>query len=198
MTPSRPSGASKRRAPSRGGPSTPTSAAEKVDINYERLRALTRVIQLNSISLISGGIVSHVDPRTAMAAAGEQREYTLALVDARWWLDSTSLDVVLGYRVTASATRDGNRASLFTVDARFAVGYGLPAGATALPQDQSLRESLLADMVSANGQINTFPYLRQFVSDLTTRAGWSPLVLNVFRAPARRPRALVRMARAWA
>jgi hypothetical protein len=147
---------------------------ERIEIDYEQLKSLTKVIQLNGISLVDGGIHSNVDPRGIVGADVGPKGYALSLGDAKWWLDGSALDVVLGYRVTGTATRDSEKIDLFTVGARFLVSYSLP-----------------------EGQINAFPYLRQFVNDLTARAGWPPLVLSVFKAPARRPRGLVRMAKVW-
>jgi hypothetical protein len=167
---------------------------ERIEIDYEQLKSLTKVIQLNGISLVDGGIHSNVDPRGIVGADVGPKGYALSLGDAKWWLDGSALDVVLGYRVTGTATRDSEKIDLFTVGARFLVSYSLPEG-TVVPLDN--RDNLLADLVAANGQINAFPYLRQFVNDLTARAGWPPLVLSVFKAPARRPRGLVRMAKVW-
>lgn len=167
---------------------------ERVEIDYEQLKTLTRVIQLNGIFLLDGGIHSHVDHRAIAGTDGGPKGYVLSLGDARWWLDNSALDVVLGYRVTGTATREVGKIELFTVSARFLVSYSIPEGAV-VPLDN--KDNILADFVAANGQINAFPYLRQFVNDVTARAGWPPLVLSVFKAPARRPRALVRMAKAW-
>ena len=184
----------KPRKGATGASSKPVAASDdRVDIDYEQLKSLTRLIQLTGITLVDGGINSHLDPRTLASNAGE-KGYALTLGDARWWVDGATLDVLLGYRVTGTVTLDGQRTDLFTVAGRFLVNYVFPDG-TSVPHDN--RDNLLADLVAANGQINVFPYLRQLVSDLTARAGWPPLVLNVLKAPARRPRGLVRMAKVW-
>jgi hypothetical protein len=195
MSPSQPKKTRARKeGPPAGAAKSTTEEDERVEIDYEQLKTLTRVIQLNGIFLVDGGIHSHVDPRMVVGADGGPKGYVLNLGDARWWLDNIALDVVLGYRVTGTATREVGKIELFTVNARFLVSYSLSEG-TVIPLDN--KDNLMADLVAANGQINVFPYLRQFVNDVTVRAGWPSLVLSVFKAPARRPRALVRMAKAW-
>lgn len=197
MSPSRPRKSKpKSRKGAADGASKPQAPAadERVEIDYEQLKSLTKLIQLHGITLVDGGITSHVDPRSLAEIDVEEKGYTLNLSDARWWLDGTSLDVLLAYRVTANGTINGQESALFTVGARFLVTYALPEG-TEVPVEN--RDNLLADLVAANGQINAFPYLRQLVNDLTARSGWPPLVLNVLKAPARRPRGLIRMAKVW-
>lgn len=200
MSPSRPKapsskrkGAAQSKAPRQGKHDEKAATVERIEINYEQLKSVTKLIQLNAINLIDGGMRSEVDPRAAESLGGE-KSYTLLLGDARWWIDGTSVDVLLGYRVTGTASIDGKKVDLFTITARFLASYVLPEGAT-IPSEN--RDNLLADLVAANGQINVFPYLRQFVNDLTARAGWPPLVLRVLKAPAHRPQGLVRMGRAW-
>lgn len=195
MSPSRPKKAvSKKRSASVNAAQQASATDDRVEIDYERLKSLTKLIQLSGIVLVDGGIQSNVDPRLFAGSDGGPKGYTLSLGDARWWIEGNALDVLLGYRVTGQATRSGEKLDLFTVGARFLVSYALPED-TAVPLEN--RDNLLADLVAANGQINAFPYLRQFVTDATARAGWPPLVLNVFKVPARRPRGLVRMARPW-
>ena len=45
----------------------------------------------------------------------------------------------------------------------------------------------MADFAVVNGQLNAFPYVRQFVQDIVGRSGWPPLVLPVYRIPKQRP-----------
>lgn len=137
---------------------------------------------------------SALDPRNLEDAAAGQKNYALHLGDARWWLEGAVLDILLGYRINAFLSRETKQVELFTITARFVASYALPDNANIVTEG---RDSLMADLVAANGQINVFPYLRQLVADMTSRTGWSSLVLNVFKAPAKRPRDLVRMARAW-
>jgi hypothetical protein len=158
------------------------------------LKTLTKLLQLHNIVLVESSICSALDPRSLGNAVVGQKTYALNLGEARWWLDGAALDVLLGYRITAFLSRDAKQLELLTVTASFVASYALPDNTKIATED---RDSLMADLVAANGQINVFPYLRQLVVDMTSRTGWPPLVLNVFKAPAKRPRDLVRMARAW-
>lgn len=171
-----------------------SSAIEQVDIDYERLKSLTRLIQLHNIILMEVSMRSGLDPRSLGDRPVGKRNYTVSLGEARWWLNGTGLDILLEYRVAAFLSREAEQIELFTLTARFAVSYAHPEPANIPTED---KESLMADFVAANGQINVYPYLRQLVADITSRAGWPALVMGVFKAPAKRPRDLISMARVW-
>ncbi len=171
---------------------------ERVDINYPRLATVTKVIKLHGIDMLDLSFLSMVDPRTLDHESGETA-FSHGPVDARWFRRETQLDVVLGLRVVghlASDPTDGsdrNYRDLFSLTARYLISYSLPEGFT-IDGDES---EVMADMVLANGQINAFPYFRQLVVEQTARAGWPPLVLDVFRAPQTRVANIVRNAPAY-
>jgi hypothetical protein len=173
---------------------SPGRASESIEIDYDRLRNVSKVVQLNDVLLVEGGFVSLLDPRqldTTQPTAAP--EYQLSLVDGQWWRDGQRFDVGLGYRVFAAISSEKGTIPLFEIRARWFVSYSLP---DSFEPPAEVDESF-ADFVAANGQVNAFPYLRQLVSDLSGRAGWPPLVLAVLRAPAKRPRGLIRKARPW-
>lgn len=187
----KPGKASTRRTKSGSTSKGTTSEQESVHIDYDRLRTVTKVIQLDTLILVDSTILSLMDPRELSLYPEGSTEYALSVVDARWWKDDERLDVVLGYRVTALLRENSSERHLFSATARFMVGYRLPSDFV-LPG-----EDAMADLVMANGQINSFPYLRQLIADQTSRAGWPALHMNVLRAPAKRPKSLVRNAPAW-
>jgi hypothetical protein len=135
-----------------------------------------------------------VDPRVLSSFEGGTTSYTVSLAEASWWRDDIRLDVVLGYSVRGILHVEDSPRVLFVIDARFLVDYLLREEDVASVDDL---DDILADFVAANSQINTFPYLRQLVADQSTRAGWPALHMNVLRAPAKRPRDLVRNVAPW-
>jgi hypothetical protein len=167
---------------------------DPIEINYARMRMVSKVVQLDEVILGDAGLVSRIDPRRMdTLKATTPPEYQVKLVDARWWRDGQQFDVGLGYLVQASVRSQSALHELFEVRSRWVVSYTLPED-FALPADG---DEILADFVAANGQINVFPYLRQLVNDLSARGGWPPLVLAVFKVPAKRPHGLIRNAPAW-
>ena len=169
-------------------------AGDSVEIDYDRLRSVSKVVQLNDVLLAEGAFASHLDPRQLDAMQPTAApEYQLNLVDGRWWRDGQHFDVALGYRVLATIRSEKATTPLFEIRARWFVSYSLPEGF----EPSAEADEVFADFVAANGQVNAFPYLRQFVGDLSGRAGWPPLVLAVLRAPAKRPRGLIRKAPPW-
>ena len=168
--------------------SSPDESDEMIAIDYNRLRTITSVIQLDTINLIDSMMTSFSDSRF-LDAGQATLEYTVQLCDAAWARKDQQVDAVVGYQVTARVQDDDKPKEIFRVTARFLVGYRVPAGFTL---DPSTSSDVMADLVIANGQINAFPYVRQLIADQTARAGWPPLQLDVFRAPAKRRRDFVR------
>lgn len=167
---------------------------DQVDIDYERLGSLTRLIQLHNIVLMEVGMRSALDPRSLGDGTVGQRTYTVSLGEGRWQLSGAAIDVLLEYRVTAFLNREITQIELFALTARFVASYSHLKPASIPAED---REDLMADFVAANGQINVYPYFRQLVVDMTSRAGWPALVIGVLKAPAKRPRTLISMANVW-
>lgn len=161
---------------------------EMVAIDYNRLRTITSVIQLDTINLIDSMMTSFLDARF-LDTGQATLEYSVQLADAAWARKDQQVDVVVGYQVTAHIRDDDKPKELFSVTARFLVGYRVPDG---FKLDPATGADVMADLVIANGQMNAFPYVRQLIADQTARAGWPPLQLDVLRAPAKRRRNFVR------
>jgi len=165
----------------------------RVQIDYSRLSKVTKVLRLDGIDMLDMSFRSFVDPRSLAAMPeGSETAVSQGVVEARWHRDGALLDVVLGFRVVAHLRVPGapGHQDLFAIQARLLISYALPEG-FAIDDHEA---EVMADLVMANGQINSFPYFRQLVVDHTSRAGWPPLTLDVFRAPASRLANIVRNA----
>jgi hypothetical protein len=174
---------------------TETRAAthgDLVDIDYERLKSISRLVQLEDIVLAESGWRSAVSHRAVAGAPGTS-EYVMSITDVTWWSSDDKLEISLLYRLSGFLRQDDEPFELFELVARWVASYGLSSPFT--PSDDF--DAAMRDFVVANGQVNVFPYHRQYVQDATVRAGWPPLVLPTFRVPGRRPRHLGRRAPAW-
>jgi hypothetical protein len=162
-----------------------------VAIDYERVKSVSGVVRLKEV------LLNHSHWRSTMRAPRLEVEptamaFNFALADATWDFvpELKLLEILLEYRLAAFAKVDGkqnvegNEVPLFQLECDWDVVFEVPEGFA--PSDLDA----LADFAVANGQLNAFPYVRQYVQDVTSRAGWPPLVLPVFRIPAKRPKAV--------
>lgn len=162
-----------------------------VALDYERLKTVSGVVQLKDIFLNHSHW--HSLARASQLDVGPAAmTFSFMLADATWDLmpDLKLLEIQLEYRLIAHAKfdgeskSDGNEVALFRLDCNWEVIFGVPDDFTPTNLDA------LADFTVANGQLNAFPYVRQYVQELTGRAGWPPLVLPTFRVPAKRSAAI--------
>lgn len=160
-------------------------APTAVSIDYERLRTLSRAVDIRDVRLLGAQFVSLREPEYIETNNGDL-QFGMSLVDARWARAGNTFDVLLSYQVL---TRLGDDL-LFRATSSWVVKYQIASDFIETADFQAVAD----DFVMANGQVNLFPYLRQFVSDVTTRAGWPTLLLPVFKAPANRPPELVKVA----
>ncbi len=168
-------------------------SVEAVDIDYVRIKQISGVVQLSNIVLADVAYTTLGFQQALAAHVKDEAKYDVNVVDARWNRNGSAFDVSLGYSIDTQIVHDGNAVPLFRLRARWVLSYVLPDDF----QEPEQAAEAISDFVWANGQVNVFPYLRELVNDVTAKAGWLPLVLPVFRAPARRPRDGVRMMDAW-
>jgi hypothetical protein len=161
-----------------------------VAIDYERVKSVSGVVRLKDV------LLNHSHWRSMTRAPRLEVEptsmtFNFALADATWDFvpEINLLEIQLEYRLVAFARVDGkrnegNEIPLFQLECDWDVAFEVPERFS--PSDMDA----LADFAVANGQLNAFPYVRQYVQDMTSRAGWPPLVLPTFRIPAKRPKPL--------
>jgi hypothetical protein len=159
-----------------------------VDIDYERVKTVSSVVQLTDVLLTHCHWQSS-DRNPRLSIEPETMAFSFGLEEATWdFSELRVLEVDLRYRLTAFAQAQGEgehvQIPLFDLECAWQVSFGVPDDFEPSSAD------VLADFAAANGQLNAFPYVRQFVQDMTGRAGWPPLVLPTFRIPAKRPKAI--------
>jgi len=154
-------------------------------IDYDKVRQVSGVVRLRDVVLTHAHWLS---TQAAFDLGGEAPTYSFRLVDASWDHQGSVLEVLLEYGLVAFAgphhSGGARDVQLFQLECGWKVAFGVPA--TFRPASGQV----MADFVVANGQLNAFPYVRQFVQDLTGRAGWPPLILPTFRIPATREKDL--------
>lgn len=158
-----------------------------VAIDYERVKTISGVVRLKDV------LLTHSHWHSATRAPRLEVEpttmaFNFALADATWEFvpELKLLEIRLEYRLAAFAKvaekNDGQEVPLFQLECDWDAIFAVPDDFT--PSNAEA----LADFAVANGQLNAFPYVRQFVQDVTGRAGWPPLVLPTFRIPVKRPK----------
>lgn len=160
-----------------------------VAIDYERVKSVSGVVRLKDV-LLNHSHWHSVTRAPRLEVEPTTMAFNFALADATWDFEPEAklLEIQLEYRLAAFARVDGkenvdsNEVSLFQLECDWDVVFAVPDGFS--PSDLDA----LADFTVANGQLNAFPYVRQYVQDVTSRAGWPPLVLPTFRIPAKRPK----------
>lgn len=168
---------------------TTTAANETVSIDYQLLQTVSKEVQLRDILLGDVAFTSIADPKSLRSKDAPKISFSLELVAGTWWNDQQKLDVRLSYLLVAHV--DGQtRQELFRMQISWIARYELKVA-----YDGAV--SAMEDFVEANVQINVFPYLRQIVNDVSARAGWPPLLLPVFRVPAKRPVGRVQKLPVW-
>lgn len=166
------------------GPPTPPPPMAMAKIDYERLRQVSGVVQLQEVLLVKADWQSNAPSAREDIGTGAMR-YALTLTAVSWSSAPKRLTVYLDYRLVAFAElTPGKPTNLFGLSCRWAVLFGVPEDFAAPAVD------VMTDFAAANGQLNAFPYIRQFVQEATGRGGWPPLVLPTFRIPADRPKEL--------
>jgi len=164
----------------------PPPEMRKLDV--EAIRQAARAIELQEIVLVEMTWAARpFDPQA------KKLNFDFVVPSVEWESDKESLAVWLRYEVRGTAaTLDqtegaGEEAlrSSFALHSTWVVRY-------AVTQPIEAEGEAMGDFAYANGQLNSFPYLRQQVQDLTTKAGWPPLVLPVFRAPSSRPEGIAK------
>jgi hypothetical protein len=163
----------------------PKTKAPLVSINYERLRSISGAVQLRDVLLTHTHLQSFI-VATKLSMNPEAMMYMFELTDATWDLDREKniLEIQLKYKLHAAVgTQKGQQepAPLFHLQCEWSVIFGVSEEI-----DPETSEDVMADFAVANGQLNAFPYVRQYVQDVTGRAGWPPLVLPTFRIPSKR------------
>lgn len=164
---------------------------EMIPIDYERVKVVSTVVRLKDV-LLSHSHWHSKAKATNLALEPTAMAFTFALVEATWAFASATktLEIQLEFSLAAfakvgrSKEDNANDVPLFQLDCDWDVVFEVPDEFA--PSDTSA----LADFAVANGQLNAFPYVRQYVQDVTGRAGWPPLVLPTFRIPKKRPKAL--------
>jgi hypothetical protein len=155
-------------------------------IDYERVKVVSSVVRLQDVLLAHSHWNSEMKaPRLDVEPSSMM--FSLVLTDATWEFAPTTklLEIQLGYRLTAIAKIDEKKnVPLFQLECDWDVVFGVP------DEFSPSSPEVMADFAFANGQLNAFPYVRQYVQDVTGRAGWPPLVLPTFRIPAKRPKQL--------
>ena len=169
-----------------------TNKVEKVEmvtIDYERVKVVSTVVRLKDV-LLAHSHWHSVEKPTRLEADPTAMSFNFGLIEATWdfFAASRTLEIQLKFRLAAFAKVDGsddrNTVPLFQLECDWDVAFEIPESFE--PSDVGA----LADFAVANGQLNAFPYVRQYVQDVTGRAGWPPLVLPTFRIPKKRPKAL--------
>ena len=161
-----------------------------VAIDYERLKSVSGVVRLKDV-LLNHSYWHSMTRATGLDVEPTAMAFNFALADATWDFvpHIKRLVVQLGYRLAAFArvgtdNVDDGEILLFQLECDWHVVFEVPDEFSPVDVDA------LADFTVANGQLNAFPYERQYVQDVTSRAGWPPLVLPTFRVPAKRPKAI--------
>lgn len=155
-----------------------------VQIDDERVRKVSSVVHLQDVLLVHATWDSSIAYRRPDVNTASMR-YVFRLAEATWGLHAHgNLEIHLEFRLNALAKGNGDKhdteVPLFETTSGWAVIFGVPD--EFVPADGET----MADFTVANGQLNAFPYVRQWVQDITGRAGWPPLVLPTFRIPAKR------------
>lgn len=170
----------------------PKEKAAEIDmiaIDYDRIKTISGVVRLKDVLLTN----CHWNSTTRvqrLEVAAPNMAFHFALFDATWEFvpELQQLEIGLEYRLAAFASTtersNGQEIPLFQLECNWDVIFAVPEDFT--PSGAGV----LADFSVANGQLNAFPYVRQFVQDVTGRAGWPPLVLPTFRIPVKRPKSL--------
>jgi len=153
-------------------------------IDYERVKQVSSVVRLKDV-LLSHSHWQSATKVPRLAVEPSSMTFTFFLADATWDFDATKLlEIQLEYRLAAFAKIDGRKYGtdlpLFQLECEWDVVFEVPK------EFSPLEAEVMADFAVANGQLNAFPYVRQYVQDVTSRAGWPPLVLPTFRIPAKR------------
>jgi hypothetical protein len=160
-----------------------------ITIDYGRLRAVSGVVQLQDVILNRAAFDSLTEASHDTPATGSV-ELSIKLTGAQWGYSAEAhlLKAYLEYRLTAVARPAqegvGDRMLLFGLVCEWMVRFGVPDGYSLPPDD------VMGDFTVANGQLNAHPYVRQFIQDVTGRAGWMPVILPTFRIPATRAEGL--------
>lgn len=167
---------------------------EQAKIDYERLRSLSRQVQLRDVALVATNFQCHRPPETV--GRDVPRAFAFQLGHATWnhHPESGEVNVLLVFDVRARATVEvaagkPEDVNVFQLQSVWSVLYEIRPDA-----DLAVDDDVMADFAFANGQLNVYPYVRQLVQDLTGRAGWPPLVMPVFTVPSRRPVGVVQRA----
>lgn len=167
-----------------------TPKPKLVAVDYEALSSVSRDVQLQEVTLHQAHWNS--SPRLRHGGQAKGLSYSFKLVDAMWDLEYEHrvLVVELQYELAAfvellngdpQSEREQKDVHMLDLSCNWRVSYRVnesfkPAAA-----------KTMADFAVVNGQLNAFPYVRQFVQDIIGRSGLPPLVLPVYRIPKKRP-----------
>ncbi|MBN1654244.1 MAG: protein-export chaperone SecB [Deltaproteobacteria bacterium] len=158
---------------------------KNVRVEYNNIKEVSSVVSLRDVFLVS----SHWESFLSLHSTGfesNNKFFNFKLLDATWNFDvsSKTLDIQLTYQLIAEEKseikRQKSNVRLFEMQFGWLVVFSVPE--TFKPT----KPKVMADFTVVNGQLNAFPYVRQFVHEMTTRAGWPPLVLPTFLLPAHR------------
>lgn len=162
-------------------------------IDFERLRSLSRRVQLRDVALVAASFqcLQHSNnfPRDV------QKSFLFRLAEAQWeWSADTGMaSVILVFNINARVAEEKKgqltETEVFQQQCVWNALYSIR-----VDDDFEIDDDVMADFCFANGQLNVYPYVRQFVQDLTGRAGWPALVMPVLTVPSTRPVGVVHRA----
>lgn len=149
--------------------SAPEVEGEKVD--PKAYATFIGQIELRSVWLAGARVTNTAGPATPESGALSIEEKT------RWEAVATGFRAFHGYRVQLGA---GDEADA-EIEAEFGVEFLSP---------EPMTDALFAVFSRANLPVNTWPYLREFVSATMGRFGWTPFTLPALkRGIPRKPKA---------
>lgn len=154
------------------------------EIDYGAITLLSRAVQLRDVVLDSVSF----ERLDSMPEGVLRLNYSHRAINLFYRLnpETARLDISIEYHLRGSRMAGDEQIDLFASTYRWSVHYVLTGAVN------EVTDSVASDFSYANAQLNAYPYVRAFVTDLTARAGLPPLVLPVFRAPKRRPAEVVR------
>lgn len=151
-------------------PKVQKSQVATIAIDYERVKVVSSVVRLKDV------LLTHSHWHSATRAPRLEIEptsmrFTFALAEATWDFvpELKLLEIQLEYRLAAFAKVDGEKENdgtevpLFQLECDWNVLFEVP------DEFAPSNTEALADFATANGQLNAFPYVRQYVQDVTSR-----------------------------
>lgn len=139
--------------------------------NLDRAAAVSRHVQLESVSLKEAAFESFADP----AAPAEELDAEFSYM-ATYQVREGSVLALVDFRLKATAKNGAEPSPVATLEATYVLVYSVPG-------DVSFEDDALVHFAALNGTYNAWPYWRELVHTVTGRAGLASLVIPVFRPP---------------